>query len=116
MVRKSCKFAVRGGGHGTADQVANIEGGITIDLRGINSIQLNQDRSRVFIGGAATLGNVYTYLAQYGVSIPGARAAGIGIGGSTLGGKHPKSCMCHDQQGAHYVDQVDSDTLRPVRA
>ncbi|KAI1874500.1 hypothetical protein JX265_004708 [Neoarthrinium moseri] len=86
IVPDSCKFAVRGGGHGTAVGVANIEDGITIDLRGIDTIVLSEDKEQVAVGGAATLGDVYTYLAQYGVSIPGARAAGIGVGGSTLGG------------------------------
>lgn len=91
LVPNSCQFAVRSGGHGSVPEEANIEGGVTIDLSRINATILSDDETEVSVGGGQRLGNVYSLLAEYGVAIPGARDSGIGVGGSTLGGKFPNT-------------------------
>lgn len=88
LVPGSCIFAVRGGGHASLTAASNTNEGVTIDLRGINSTSLSEDNSKVSVGGGQTIGNIYTLLAQYGLTIPAARDFSIGIGGSTLGGQY----------------------------
>ncbi|KAI1330298.1 FAD binding domain protein [Xylariaceae sp. FL0255] len=86
IVPQSCNFAVRGGGHASLTGASNINGGITIDLRNINSTSLSADGSTVSVGGGQIIGNVYSLLAEHELSIPAARDYTIGMGGSTLGG------------------------------
>lgn len=47
----------------------------------------------VSIGPGARWGQVYDYLAAKGVSVPGGRAASVGVGGLTLGGEFRKSLL-----------------------
>ncbi|XDG01788.1 hypothetical protein ABKA04_001403 [Annulohypoxylon sp. FPYF3050] len=79
-----CQFAIRSGGH--MDFESNINGGVTIDLRALNAISLNEDRSLASIGVGATWDEIYNYLDPLGLSVNGGRAAGVGVGGLTLGG------------------------------
>lgn len=65
---------------------SNIDGGVTVDLRAINQIDLNDDRSLASIGTGATWDAVYDTLDPLELSINGGRAAGVGVGGLTLGG------------------------------
>lgn len=87
LVNGSCKFAVRGGGHGSPTGIANVEDGVTIDLQGVNSTTISSDNSQVSIGGGQHLGDVFTTLYSKGLYIPAARAAKIGAGGSSVGGE-----------------------------
>ncbi|KAH8197069.1 hypothetical protein TruAng_008776 [Truncatella angustata] len=86
LVAGSCKFAVRGGGHGSVTGIANIEDGVTLDLRGINFTTISNDGTSVAVGAGQLLGNAYSILYKRGLYIPTARAASIGAGGSTIGG------------------------------
>lgn len=88
LVGGSCQFAVRSGGHGSPTGIANIEDGVTFDMRGINFTTISSDSSLVSVGPGQVLGNVFSILYQRGLYIPAARAAGIGAAGSTIGGKH----------------------------
>ena len=65
---------------------ANIAGGVTIDLSTLNSIVLNADHSTVSVGVGATWDAVYSKLDMLNLSVAGGRAAGVGVGGLTLGG------------------------------
>lgn len=85
LVPEDCRFAVRGGGHGTWAGVANTEYGVTIDLRGLDSIELIEGKELVSVGSGQSVGNIYSYLYPYGVAISGGRSYDIGISGSTLG-------------------------------
>ena len=78
---------MRGGGHGFVQGVSNIEGGVTIDLRGLDEISLSKDKSTVTVGAGQTWGNVFSHLDPHGLSVSGGRHAPVGVGGSTLGGK-----------------------------
>ncbi|KAI1453956.1 putative oxidoreductase [Annulohypoxylon moriforme] len=79
-----CQFAILSGGH--MDFGSNINGGVTIDLRALNTISVNADRSVASIGVGATWGEVYTQLDPLRLGVNGGRAAGVGVGGLTLGG------------------------------
>ncbi|KAK8127344.1 oxidoreductase- FAD-binding [Apiospora sp. TS-2023a] len=86
LVGGSCQFAVRSGGHNAVTGIANIQGGVTIDLQGLNATSLSADGSQVSIGAGQHLGNVFSMLHEHDLYLPGARASGIGAGGSTIGG------------------------------
>ncbi|KAI5857351.1 hypothetical protein GGS23DRAFT_345442 [Durotheca rogersii] len=86
LARGSCQFAVRSGGHTSVTGASNIQDGVTIDLRSLDATTLSSDKSLVSVGAGQRLGNLYSILHEQGLSIPGARAAGIGASGSTLGG------------------------------
>ena len=60
-----CQFAVRSGGHGTSAGSSNIQDGVTIDLRQLNTIELSEDHSAVSIGTGATW-DEGTYLRSLG--------------------------------------------------
>ncbi len=80
-------FAVRGGGHTLNADAANINSGVTINLRRMNTVTLNQDKSLVSIGGGAKWGEVYPHLDSSGVATSGGRVADVGVGGLSTGGK-----------------------------
>jgi FAD/FMN-containing dehydrogenase len=88
LVKNSCSFAIRGGGHSSTKGASNIDGGVVIDMRGLNSTTLNADNSLVTVGAGQTWGPAYSILQAAGVTIPGGRNNAIGIGGSILGGMY----------------------------
>ena len=57
-----------------------------IDLGHLREIKLNSDKSVVSVGAGSTWEDVYTYLADKGVMMPGGRVPQLGVGGFTLGG------------------------------
>ncbi|KAK8043461.1 hypothetical protein PG993_005891 [Apiospora rasikravindrae] len=79
-------LSIRGPFRGHMTSASNINGGVTIDLRALNSISVNEDRSLALVGPGATWGAVYEHLDPLGLSVNGGRAAPVGIGGLTLGG------------------------------
>lgn len=82
----SLSFAVRGGGHMWVPGASSSAGGVTIDLRGLSSVELSSDHSSVSVGGGATWDLIYNKLDPLGLSVAGGRVAGVGVGGLTLGG------------------------------
>ncbi|KAI1850162.1 hypothetical protein JX266_004541 [Neoarthrinium moseri] len=82
----SSLFAIRSGGHMWIPGSSNAPGGVTIDLRSLNSIKLHPDKSIVSLGVGATWDAVYAELDPLGLSVTGGRIAGVGVGGLTLGG------------------------------
>lgn len=82
-----CQFAVRSGGHASFAGAANVQGGVTIDLTALDSIVLGTGAPPIVsVGPGATWGEVYSHLGAANLSVNGARAAGVGVGGLTLGG------------------------------
>lgn len=81
-----CDFAIRSGGHTWFPGASNIQGGVTIDLRGLNSIKLSADHSTVSTGPGATWDDVYAKLDPLQLTVAGGRVGGVGVGGLTLGG------------------------------
>ncbi|KAI3317205.1 putative oxidoreductase [Xylariaceae sp. AK1471] len=80
------EFAVRSGGHTWFADANSAPSGVTIDLRGLNSVDLSADQSSVSVGAGATWDAIYGKLDPLGLSVAGGRVAGVGVGGLTLGG------------------------------
>ena len=83
----SLKFAIRGGGHQAWAGSANIQDGVTVDLRSLRQIELTKDRNAVIVGPGCHWKDVYNYLASESLTVPGARVTSCGVAGLTLGGK-----------------------------
>ncbi|KAM0720177.1 hypothetical protein Q7P37_004313 [Cladosporium fusiforme] len=81
-----CDFAVRSGGHTPSSGAANIERGVTIDLRKLNQVTPSEDLSTVTVGPGNNWGRVYSKLDELGIAIGGGRVSTVGVGGLTLGG------------------------------
>lgn len=75
---RQCKFAVRSGGHASWAGASNIAGGVVIDIRGLNSVDVHPDTSTVSVGVGAEWDDVYAKLDPIGLSVNGGRCAGVG--------------------------------------
>jgi FAD/FMN-containing dehydrogenase len=87
LLQKELSLAIRGTGHTPFAGSANIEGGVTIDLRKLKGISLNADKSIVEIGVGETWGSVYQELETHGLTTGGGRVGRVGVGGLVLGGE-----------------------------
>lgn len=65
---------------------SNADGGITIDLKHLNSLELSEDLSTARVGTANRWGEVYEVLEPLGLVVVGGRVSHVGVGGFTLGG------------------------------
>ncbi|KAI0398832.1 hypothetical protein F4802DRAFT_104478 [Xylaria palmicola] len=92
-----CHFAIRSGGHASFPGAANIAGGVTIDLSRLSKIVISHlgvsggtpavsVTPTLSVGPGSTWGDVYAHLDKLHLSVSGGRAAGVGVGGLTLGG------------------------------
>lgn len=84
--KKECQFAIRSGGHTAWAGAANIEGGVTLDLRKLNSVQVNSADATVLLGAGGSWDLAYSKLDSMNLSVNGGRTAGVGIGGLSTGG------------------------------
>lgn len=80
------RFAIRSGGHTIWGGDANIEGGITVDMRSMNSLVLSPDRKVAMLGVGGIWSEIYEQLVPYNLTVMGGRVAGIGVGGLATGG------------------------------
>ena len=81
------KFAVRSGGHSPNPGFSTLsDPGILIDLKDLDQITINEDKSVATIGPGVEWLQVYEALDQYGVSVVGGRGPTVGAGGFMLGG------------------------------
>lgn len=83
----TCKFAVRSGGHTTWAGAADIEDGVTVDMRMMNSTVYNKDAGTASIHAGSRWQEVYKTLEPHGVTVPGGRGGPVGVGGFLIGGK-----------------------------
>ncbi|KAH8886210.1 FAD-binding domain-containing protein [Thozetella sp. PMI_491] len=83
---EGCNFAIKGQGHAPAAGFANIDGGVTIDMSGMNSVSLSSDQSLASVGAGAAWLNVYETLDPFNVSVAGGRNGLVGVGGLLVGG------------------------------
>ncbi|KAF2009349.1 putative oxidoreductase [Aaosphaeria arxii CBS 175.79] len=84
--KRQCQFAIRSGGHTAWAGAANIDGGVTLDLRKLNSVHVNSHRETVSVGAGGSWDLVYSKLDPLDRSVNGGRTAGVGIGGLSTGG------------------------------
>ncbi|KAL9025986.1 MAG: hypothetical protein Q9180_007559, partial [Flavoplaca navasiana] len=81
-----CKFAIRGAGHTPWAGSPNIDGGVTIDMTSINTVNLDRAKTIVSVGAGARWSAVYRALDAVGVGVAGGRVANVGVGGLVTGG------------------------------
>jgi FAD/FMN-containing dehydrogenase len=79
------ELAVRSGGHSVGGHSGS-EGGIVIDLRALNAIEIDAANRTAWCGTGLTAGEVTTAVEQHGMIIGFGDSATVGIGGLTLGG------------------------------
>jgi FAD/FMN-containing dehydrogenase len=80
------KFAVRGGGHNANPGFNNIEDGVTIDMRHMNSVEVF--RNIVRVGGGAIWQDVYDALDPHNITVLGGRIGVVGVAGFLTGGTY----------------------------
>jgi FAD/FMN-containing dehydrogenase len=72
---------------------SNAPGGITIDLRSLNSIELEKGEdgevAMTKVGSGLKWSEVYAVLEPLGRTVVGGRSSQIGVGGFLLGGSYP---------------------------
>ncbi|KAK3376365.1 hypothetical protein B0T24DRAFT_618528 [Lasiosphaeria ovina] len=83
---EGCRLAVKGQGHAPAAGFANIDGGVTVDMAGLNRVAVNHDASVASVAAGASWLDVYRYLEPFGVAVAGGRNGLVGVGGLTVGG------------------------------
>lgn len=84
---KPTLYAIRSGGHTPFARAANTNGGVTIDLRAMNAVNLNTNHTITTVGAGSIWENVYKKLQPMNLTVLGGRVAGLGVGGLTTGGK-----------------------------
>ncbi|MEN9500860.1 MAG: hypothetical protein RI964_145 [Pseudomonadota bacterium] len=83
--KNNLPIAVKSGGHSFEGFSIN-DGGLVVDLSGMNKPTYNKTNQHMIIQPGAKLGGVYEYLYQFGRLIPAGSCAGVGVAGLSLGG------------------------------
>ena len=78
------QISVYGGGHGVTG-AAVVDGGVCVDLRGIDHVRVDLDRRTARVGGGATWGQVDAATQEHGLAVTGGRVSTTGVGGLSLG-------------------------------
>ena len=82
---RGLEVAVRGGGHSVAG-MALTDGGVVIDLRRMNAVQVDPDAKTAVVGGGAAMSHLDRACEPHGLATTGGRVSTTGVGGFTLGG------------------------------
>jgi FAD/FMN-containing dehydrogenase len=82
---KDLAVAVRAGGHSVAGFCLN-DGGVVIDVRGMNEVEVDPERQRARVGAGATWGEFDRATQEHGLATTGGRVSTTGVAGLTLGG------------------------------
>ncbi len=79
------ELAVRSGGHSIPGH-STTEGGIVLDLRDLNGLEIDVANRTAWVGGGVTTGRYTEAAAELGLATPFGDTGSVGIGGLTLGG------------------------------
>jgi hypothetical protein len=79
------ELAVRSGGHSIPGH-STTEGGIVLDLRDLNSLEIDVDSRTAWAETGLTTGRYTDAAAEHGLATPFGDTGSVGIGGLTLGG------------------------------
>jgi FAD/FMN-containing dehydrogenase len=79
------ELAVRSGGHSGAGH-GTTEGGIVLDVRELDAIEIDVDGRTTWVGSGATAGAVTTALTAHGLAVGFGDTGSVGVGGLTTGG------------------------------
>ncbi|KAF2190800.1 FAD-binding domain-containing protein [Zopfia rhizophila CBS 207.26] len=85
-VKQLKKVAIKGCGHTAGAGVANVENGVTIDMKNFKGIAVDPETSVVSIGAGEKWGDAYGALAEQGLAVCGGRVSNVCVAGLTLGG------------------------------
>jgi FAD/FMN-containing dehydrogenase len=91
---KGLPLAVRCGGHNVAGKAVCDEG-IVIDLRGMKGVHVDRNRRTARVNGGVTWGEFDRETQLFGLTTPGGRMTGTGVGGFTLGGGYAWTSTVH---------------------
>lgn len=105
--RPECQFALKSGGHTPWAGAANQAGGVTIDLAGLNIVDVSPDKTLTRIGPGNRWVDVYSKLDTLGLAVPGGRVSSVGVGGLVTGGEFVLSISV-----AQLVHGADSWNIR----
>jgi FAD/FMN-containing dehydrogenase len=79
------EVAIRGGGHSVAGACLS-EGGLTIDLRRMNAVEVDAEARAITVQGGATWGDFDRACQPHGLAATGGRVSTTGVAGLALGG------------------------------
>lgn len=81
-------LAIRGGGHGYTCQAVK-DGGILLDTRALNHLEINEDKMHMTVGSGLVWDDILPHLRKKGLSVVHGQCTSVGVSGFSLhGGVH----------------------------